>query len=212
MAHRAVSPHPAARSLPHTAPLRRTEGTLERGRGRGQRGRGGHCPSPKAWTGFGEQVPGQHLLLLPALPGLDAEGLSRGHRVTPRPGPSPGPQVRRSTRCSPPSQSRARGGLASGERTRRSALPSQTASKTTSSSVFSKHSLCQAGHCTWIHNSFRQRPLLTGPAWVTRHASFCLPLATPHSLRDPRTRGGTAPSAATGPNKRPPGILTGRAS
>ena len=87
-----------------------------------------------------------------------------------------------------------------------------TASKTTNSSVLSKHSRCQAGRCTWIHNSFRQRPLLTGPAWVTRHASFCLPLATPHSLRDPRTRGGTAPSAVTGPNKRPLGVLKGRAS
>lgn len=157
-------------------------------------------------------MPGQRLLPLPAPPGLDAEGLSRGHRVTPRPGPSPGPQVRRSTRCSPPSRGRAQGGLASGKRTRPSALPSQTASKTTNSSVLSKHSRCQAGRCTWIRNSFRQRPLLTGPAWVTRHASFCLPLATPHSLRDPRTRGGTAPSAVTGPNKRPLGVLKGRAS
>ena len=105
MAHRAFSPldnrgpspHPAARALPHTAPLMRTERELERERGRGQQGCGRAPPQPQSLERLRRAVhPEQRLMPLPAPSGLDAEGLSRGHQVTPHPGPYPGPQNRRS--------------------------------------------------------------------------------------------------------------------
>ena len=105
MAHRAFSPldnrgpsqHPAARALPHIAPPMRTERELERERGQGQRGCGRALPQPRSLERLRRAArPGQRLMPLPAPSGLDTEGLSRGHRVTPHAGPYPGPQNRRS--------------------------------------------------------------------------------------------------------------------
>ena len=124
----------AARTLPRIAPLMRTERKLERGEDRSA-GMRRALPQPRNLDRLRRAGALGSAFCPSALPGLDAKGLSRGHWVTPRPGPYSGPQVRRSTRCSSPSQSRAQQGLASRERTRPSALPSQTASKTTSSNV-----------------------------------------------------------------------------